>query len=130
MSETTEKTEEPAFELKHVDKHTDPNFVTAYDHFVAAAAQALLVANFTCPGFSEMSEHEKMQVLVNGTLAGMISIMMSKLKEECADKATQYVRECVEPASINAKNIIADWKRQVSKMVRESEGVKPEAKLN
>ena len=131
MSDTIEKTEDDlTFQTKFIDKDSDPKFVAAYDHFIASASQAFLVANFTCPGFSEMTESEKLQTLVNGTLAGIISLMMSKLRDEYADTATDYVRECVGPASINAKNLIEDWKRKMAQMVRESDGMKPEAKLN
>jgi len=128
MSDTNENPEE--FKIQAIDADKPTPFVISFDHFVAGVSQAFLMANIVCPGFSDMSEHEKVQALVNGTLAGLISIVMSKMKEGNENKASEYVSNCIAPASVNAKNLLDEWKRQISQQVRNHDGCKSDIKLN
>lgn len=133
MSETAEKTTDQIssdYTVKHIDHNSDPNLVKAYDHFVASASGAYMAANFVCPGFADMSDHEKVQMMVNGTLAGIIAIAMSKMNPESRDKAIQFIKEAADPAGANAKNLLKQYELQLSQQVREREGCKPGEKLN
>jgi hypothetical protein len=119
------------FGFNAVDASKGGPFVEAYDMFTSAASQAWMILELTNPGFSQLSDHQKVGAMVNGTIAGVIAMVMSRLKPEYAGKAAEYVKNCVEPASFNAEDLVKRFHASVAEMARQQDGcTQPADKLN